>query len=100
MSEPTTEQAQRVLKWNVPVDDRPHQIGGGPVVLVDCQYGDPSNVQVWTVENGNQRPVIAQVYGTGQPAPTDAFAVGSVLVEGHTFGTLVWHVLTRPGDRT
>ena len=83
----------RVLKWNVPVDDRPHEIGGGPVTLVACQDGDPGMVQVWTAESG-QMPVLAQVHGTGHLITDDSHIVGSVIVHG-----LVWHVSTRRNDR-
>lgn len=82
---------RRVLKWNVPVDDRPHPIGTGPVVLVACQYG-PESVQVWTEE---PTPDVVhrhevQVFGTGQPLDGAGAHVGSVVI-----GSLVWHVYER-----
>lgn len=79
----------RVLKWNVPVDDKPHEIGGGHVLLVACQHG-PESVQVWTVELDEPRTLLAQVFGTGQPLPGSVQAhVGSAVTAG---GELVWHV--------
>ena len=83
----------RVLKWVVPVDDEPHTIGTGPVVLVACQRGS-EQVEVWTVEldePSQARPV--QVFGTGQPLPPAWQHVGSTLSAG---GVLVWHVFEAP----
>lgn len=81
----------RALKWSVPVDDRPHKIGTGKVLLVSCQ-SDPAVVQVWTEEPESpdivrqDRPV--QVFGTGQPIPLPIRHVGSTVTAG---GALVWH---------
>jgi len=83
-----------VLKWLVPVDDRPHKIGGGHVIHVGCQ--DPLDVDmvtVWTVEQ-RQGPVpkrAVQVFGTGHPLPFDAEPLGSALALG---GRLVWHLFS------
>lgn len=76
----------RALKWSVPVDDRPHEIGGGKVLHVACQNG-PDAVEVWTLElNDSKRWV--QVFGTGQPLPGSVTAfVGTALAS-----PLVWHV--------
>lgn len=79
----------RVLKWNVPVDDKDHPIGAGPVVLVACQDG-PEVVQVWTVEDeGPCDRRRARVYGTGQAVPPDDLHIGSTVAAR---GALVWHV--------
>lgn len=82
----------RVLKWTVPVDDRPHPIGSGKVVLVDCQDG-PDAVQVWTLEHDITAaigPCNAQVFGTGQVLPEGVVNthLGSVATEAG----LVWHL--------
>jgi hypothetical protein len=83
--------AARVLKWNIPVDDRPHSIGGGPVVLVACQHS-PESVQVWTHESTSEGPTReVQVYGTGQPLVGTGAHVGSVVA----VPSLVWHVYER-----
>lgn len=79
---------RRILKWTVPVDDRDHPIGGGPVVHVGCQNEQWDIVQVWTDEGDTIDPISARVYGTGQPLPTDDPCVGSVIA-----GPVVWHVL-------
>jgi hypothetical protein len=85
----------RVLKWNVDVDDVPHPIGQGKVVLVACQHSDAS-VQVWTQEEGahpEERPRAAQVYATGQPIPEGLEHVGSALALN---GRLIWHIYAVP----
>lgn len=81
---------RRVLKWRIPVDDRPHPIGPGQVLLVACQFG-PEEVQVWTEEDheplaAEQRQAI--VIGTGQRVPDGYEHLGSVIAAG---GVLVWH---------
>ena len=85
-----------VLKWDVPVDDTPHQIGGGQVLHVACQHS-ASVVTVWTLEPRNRDAVTAmrrvQVFGTGQPLPYFAEHVGSTVTAG---GALVWHVFELP----
>ena len=85
---------RRVLKWDVPVDDRDHPIGSGPVVHVGCQHG-PAVVQVWTDEPDSEsvRYRSARVYGTGHEVPLGDSHIGSVIE-----GPLVWHVFasTRP----
>lgn len=80
---------RRIFKWTIPVDDRDHPIGGGPVVHVACQHG-PGSVQVWTDESDELAATSARVYGTGQPLPPDDEAVGSAIA-----GPFVWHVLRR-----
>lgn len=81
------------LKWNVPVDSRPHPIGGGKPILTACQAG-PDVVQVWTDESAResarqpQREAI--VVGTGQVAPGGWKPIGSVVASFDP--PLVWHV--------
>lgn len=77
----------RVLKWTVPVDDHPHMIGVGKVLLVDCQYNARS-VQVWTEEVEDIEPERAVIiYAIGQPHPFGLKHIGSAC-----FHSLVWHV--------
>ena len=86
--------ARRVLKWDVPVDDREHEIGGGRVRLVACQHSHDI-VQVWTEEpehpgfGRTTPPRMARVFGTGHPLPEAANHLGSVVTAG---GSLVWHL--------
>lgn len=84
----------KVLKWNVPVDDKYHPIGSGKVVLTACQFG-PSVVQVWTEEKGDPFIRSATVIGTGHDAPDFTEHVGSALAVG---GSLVWHVYASTTD--
>jgi hypothetical protein len=78
----------RVLKWTVHIDDEPHPIGSGPVVLVDHQNG---RLAVWTIEDddelGSARSV--RVFGTGHFIPQGWHHVGSCIV-----GVFVWHVFS------
>jgi hypothetical protein len=90
--------SRAVLKWEVPVDDRVHEIGGGEIVSIACQYPEsrPDVVMVWTVEersdgSGPKRQV--QVYGTGHPLSNFAKPLGSAIAAG---GALVWHVMEMP----
>ena len=79
----------RVLKWSVPVDDRPHEIGMGKVMHVACQNG-PESVQVWTLELDEPHTILARVFGTGQPLPGSVCGhLGSAVTAG---GDLAWHV--------
>lgn len=81
---------RRILKWTIPVDDRDHPIGAGPVVHVGCQGGNAYTVAVWTDETGDPALTSARVYGTGQPLPAHDEAIGSAIA-----GPFVWHVLRR-----
>jgi hypothetical protein len=86
----------RVLKWTVPVDDRPHNIGTGRIAHVACQHG-PDAVQVWTVEGPEASPVRpVQVFGTGHLVPAYWHHVGSAVTAG---GQLVWHVFEAPPEQ-
>lgn len=85
----------RILKWPVPVDDKPHEIGGGPVVLVASPRGRVDELQIWTLEyNGVNRTRNVQVYGTGMELPIFAKPLGSVVLSA---GNLVWHVVSVHG---
>jgi hypothetical protein len=82
---------RRILKWTIPVDDRDHPVGAGPLVHVDSQ-NDPGVVQVWTDETDAEHVDVtsARVYATGQPLPERDEVLGTALVLD---GALVWHVL-------
>lgn len=83
---------KRILKWPVAVDDKPHQIGGGPVVHVAIQ-GDEYVIQVWTLEDDSppDPPRHALVIGTSQPVPARWEPIGSVMA-----APFVWHVVRSP----
>ena len=96
----------RVLKWPVRIDDEPHEIGGGRVVLVDMlqrtQGFEHREVSVWTRElvDEDLQPIypkrVAQVFGTGQLVDGAIQHIGSC-VDRHAFmgsvvAELVWHV--------
>lgn len=87
------EMAKRVLKWEVPVDDKRHKIGPGPVVHIATQYGHNDLLTVWTEEDAwTELPYnklrTVQVFGTGHPY--EGKVLGTVVITG---GHLVWHVV-------
>lgn len=96
---------KRILKWTVPVDDQPHEIGGGDIIHIDCQKG-PDEIQIWTeepyfpgdVEFKNNpghtlRKRTVQIKATGQSFHDSGVAIGSVMypLNGEF---LVWHVVS------
>jgi hypothetical protein len=88
----------RILRWEVPVDDRPHiHQFAGPIVHVGCR--NRALVEFWSQEpDGGQRQArVFQVFGTGHNLPADASHIGSVITAG---GQLVWHLMELGGDRS
>lgn len=107
---------QRVLRWEVPVDDGWHEIGAGRVVEVAARahHQRPGDlVEVWTLEDfpGTSTADLCRrsvtVIGTGHPAPLDTEYLGTAVVPSlrlaspAALGTdgrvessagLVWHV--------
>lgn len=83
---------QRVLRWEVPVDDAWHKIGAGDVVQVAARGhrerpGDL--IEVWTLEEAADTTFktveallrrVVTVIGTGHAAPENARHIGSVVV--------------------
>lgn len=103
---------RRVLRWEVPVDDNWHTIGGGPVVMTGCRPVLPGvatpRVEVWTEEilSGDwsgAKPLTparqAAVFGTGRVLDPEASEhLGSVL-DAALNGALVWHIYARGARR-
>src|SRR3990167_8566141 len=110
---------QRVLRWDVPVDDKWHDIGAGRVVHVaarDHRKRPGDLVEVWTLEESagtntaGPRKRSVKVIGTGHPAPGDTAYLGTAVVptfflpldvvegrsnEVESSAGLVWHVFGR-----
>lgn len=87
---------KRVLKWVVPVDDQPHEIGGGPVVHVSMSMNSLLEVLVWTVE-WDERSLAypkreVKVVGTGHGFDESGIVVGTA-TEYAQESLLVWHVV-------
>lgn len=84
---------RRVLRFEIPIDDQPHKLPSGRVVMVsENRRGFPNRVEVWvdTEEGENLARGTSQklqVFGTGHPVPEDALWVGSCRAD-----PLVWHV--------
>lgn len=118
---------QRVLRWQVPVGTGWHNIGAGPVVLVDVRdyaHKPGDLVEVWTleqtadasfkdVEDLPRRAVT--VVGTGHPMTEDTRHIGSAVVPAFELVPsmlrggkdnieprtgLVWHVFERYDPET
>jgi hypothetical protein len=107
---------QRVLRWEVPVDDEWHEIGAGRVVEVASRahHQRPGDlVEVWTLEDfagtstADLRKRSVKVIGTGHPAPEDTAYLGTAIVPTlrvenpshpnlvESSAGLVWHMFGR-----
>lgn len=82
----------RILRYEVPVDDRWHTILEHGVVLhVECRR--PDVVEFWAWERpGLTLPTEYRVYGTGHTVDSPGSHVGTAVAPG---GLLVWHLLRR-----
>lgn len=82
----------RIFRYEVPVDDRWHVLGGHSTPLfVSCRNLDV--VEFWAWERPDMViPVEYRVFGTGQPIDTPGSYVGTAIAPG---GQLVWHLLRR-----
>ncbi len=84
----------RIFRYEVPVDDRPHTLPlSGAVLHVACRQVDV--VELWALESGGPPIERAfQVVGTGQPLPDRWFMYrGTAIAPG---GQLVWHLMEVP----
>ena len=81
--------AERILKYELPVDDEPHAVGWYPI-HVACQGDEYDVVRVWSsVDDDESRTVQVQVFATGQPIPLGAAYIGTAITHDSGF---VWHV--------
>lgn len=101
---------RRVLRYVVPIDDRPHSIGAGRVLMVAPKRGKRGeavparDVEVWVeveVLSDGSEPIrtgsvdtltptstsAVQIFGTAQLLPPTASWLGSCID-----GRLVWHL--------
>lgn len=84
--------AQRVLRYEVPVDDRDHWLDlPGPIVHVATRR--PDVVELWASTIGTPATRRFRVYGTGHEVPLAAAHVATAIVPG---GALVWHLMEMP----
>lgn len=81
----------KILRYEVPVDDRWHTlILHGPIVHVASRR--PEVVEVWATDSGPTAGYTLTVVGTGQAFPPDAGYIGTAIVPG---GFPVWHLIQR-----
>ena len=80
---------RRMLRWAVPVDDRPHlfTLTGDPVAVAAPA---PETVEFWAEHDDadGQTDRAFQVFGTGQPLPAGARWFGTC----PRIAGLVWHL--------
>jgi hypothetical protein len=82
----------RILRYEVPVDDRFHliRVPRNSVLHVGCR--SERAVEFWIREHPTGDEVRAyQVFGTGQPIPEKTRYEGTAVAPG---GRLVWHLLS------
>lgn len=84
-----------VFRYEVPVDDRPHEIDlRGPLLAVGCRRLNVVEFwAIWDTLAGPERTHTFQVYGTGQP-DVEGKHLGTAVAPG---GELVWHLFELDG---
>lgn len=82
----------RILRYEVPVDNRWHEITSLRPLAVGCRFRDI--VEFWAWEFPNITPVTHQykVVGTGQPIDEDVEYIDTVTAPG---GRYIWHLTRR-----
>jgi hypothetical protein len=90
---------RRVFRYQVPVDDRPHDLTltSGPLHVAAAWPPEGPAVELWA-EHDSGVPARGRrflVVGTGQPLPAGARWAGTC---ERTRGGLVWHLYELPDD--
>lgn len=103
---------QRILRWEVPVDDQDHVLeADGPVLHVAGHRDFADRVELWTLSVSDEAfwaapigtrvhapppgpPRALRVFGTGQAIPPGYEWLGST---ERTLHGLVWHLFERTG---
>lgn len=82
----------RIFRFEVPVDDRWHEITGCSTPLhVGCR--DPRVVEFWAWQRDDLPARHLRVYGTGHPIPDGTHYRGTATAPG---GGLIWHLVEMP----
>lgn len=83
-----------VYRYEVPVDDKPHEIRLHGPYTFRVESRDSSTVEFWAEYHPGHAeiPVVFQVYGTGHQIPDDAIIVGTT----QRVNGLVWHLYEIP----
>ena len=97
-----------ILRWDVPIDDLPHDIGAGQVIHIDCleklednNWRKPAitSIQVWTFEESTDKAHLyrrdVQVIPGAHTFPNDFKPLGSVVVP--TAEAVIYHVVQLGG---
>ena len=85
---------RRIFRFELPLDDQPHEVAEGTVVLVAPDRAGNDAVEAWVevpdpetwVSTGEPSQRL-QVFGTGFEIPENALWRGSCAA-----GTFIWHV--------
>lgn len=97
---------RRILRYEVPIDDRRHTVelkAGAAVVLVAASARHIDRVEFWAegeLDDRTAQPIgplearTFEVFGTGHSLPDDAVWRGTT---GRTPEGLVWHLMELPG---
>lgn len=94
MTELYVDEQTRIFRYEVPVDDKWHEISTGSDVLhVDC-VRTPYVVEFWA---GAGEGIVREyrAFGTGQPLPGGVVYEGSVVAARGAAMPLVWHLVSR-----
>jgi hypothetical protein len=86
------EVVNRILRYEVPVDDRWHTIRCSPVLYVACRQVDTVEFWAHSMEEGLAPERKFRVFGTGQPLEDKITYVGTAIAPG---GSLVWHLMAK-----
>ncbi len=84
----------RILRYEVPVDDEWHSLTGSFTTPLHVGCRDPRIVEFWAWEREDRSilPMEFRVIGTGHPFDGPGTYVGTAIAPG---GHLVWHLMRR-----
>lgn len=94
MAETHAPQPKTVLRYEVPIDDKPHTftLTHSPHKIAAKRIGATHRVEFWTEHEDRPSTTAAertfQVFGTGHPIPATARIVGTA----ERLDGLVWHL--------
>lgn len=84
---------QRILRYQVPIDDRWHAFPATKALHVGCR-GPMRFVEFWAFDKVMQMRAF-RVFGTGADVPDGAVYEGTVIAAA---GQLVWHLFSTPTE--
>ena len=90
-SDPAPEPYRRAVRWDIPIDDNAHPIGGGPVL--HAQTGTVGlTMQIWTDETDTEPPTrLVRTYADDQPIPATASHLATANARNGAWHTYTAH---------